>query len=89
MSNSLLSSAIALSCFRQVKSAADEEAKNKWPYVIFEQWRKERLIKQYQLASLTSRFANTQFANNQSRLANVFGSFATVLLASNRSRASM
>ena len=79
---------MALSRFRQAKSA-DEEAKNKWRYGFFEQCQKQRLIKGCQVISLMSHFTNGQFVHNRSRFANVFGSFALVPFASNRSRASM
>ena len=49
----------------------------------------ETEIKGYQVGLLTSRFSNVQFANNRSRFANVLGSFAVVLFASNRIRGSM
>ena len=61
---------MALSRFRQAKSA-NEEAKNKWLYGIFEQWQKQRFIKGCQVVLQTSRFANFQFANNRSRFANM------------------
>ena len=76
--NFSLSSALALPHFRRAKSA-NEEVKNKWPYGIFEQWQKRRLIQGCKVVSLRRRFANVQFANNRSHFANVFGSFAIVL----------
>ena len=42
------------------------------------------IISWYQVVSLTSRFANVQFANNRSRFANVFGCSKYILLLSAR-----